>query len=717
MMKRSVSRFLGMALTGCLAAAGLSLLSASDVSAASYPSEVLLGTFWESDNNTTDTVYWSTDGVNFYELSEAYTDATPNDPSTSWIAGTPYNVSTLHDPSIIYKDGYFYMLSGFSQNNRIIPMIGSSKDLVHWSYPNSGSRTNVGVTATPAGSEKYGSTWDMVAPDFMVDDDGTVWIVVSLGYYASWHNDSSQNDIMQPYLIKATGLKPGADPASDPGAQPIVSYSNAVPINLPQYDSSHTVTNRIDGSLYKEGNYYYFSVKKDGVTNEIWRTTNLSLDAVQNETNWELVTDDAVTGFEGPSLTKYNGTYYMYTDKLKDYPPENADGKAGVYVSVASTATTGSLDSFTGWLEKNQFKIVAHSADGGTKECRHGTVITVTDRNAVKTIWDLRARTRYNNTSGTSNTPALASTGWYNKESFKASYYGGFLCNYWYEGNVRQGLTGRGKEIYDPGSDAWYWLDSNADGKMAVSKDVYQPYTIQGQDEIGKWVRYDEYGHMIKGEDHRHIEGTADNAEWGYWYFDQTTGAMLYGLQTVTTTNAGTGATQTKTVYYDDTTGLLLKGYHTIGDTLYFFDPYTGEVINGWYADPDTGVLYWYENSARQGYNVNNPDYRGKEIYDPTTDAWYWLDNVQQGAVAKSKDVYQESYAGRFADRGDGTGKWVRYDQWGKMIKGWDWGALDNNGIHQYFDEDTGAMAKGDVWIGDEHWSFDWNTGYGTRLN
>ena len=65
-------------------------------------------------------------------------------------------------------------------------------------------------------------------------------------------------------------------------------------------------------------------------------------------------------------------------------------------------------------------------------------------------------------------------------------------------GNVRQGLTGRGKEIYDPASNAWYWLDSNADGKMAVSKDVYQPYTIQGQDEIGKWVRYDEYGHMIK---------------------------------------------------------------------------------------------------------------------------------------------------------------------------------------------------------------------------
>lgn len=66
------------------------------------------------------------------------------------------------------------------------------------------------------------------------------------------------------------------------------------------------------------------------------------------------------------------------------------------------------------------------------------------------------------------------------------------ICNgrregarYWYEGGKRQGLEGRGKEIYDPASDAWYWLDSDVQGKMAVNKDVYQPYTIQGQDETG----------------------------------------------------------------------------------------------------------------------------------------------------------------------------------------------------------------------------------------
>lgn len=76
----------------------------------------------------------------------------------------------------------------------------------------------------------------MVAPDFMVDDDGTVWIVVSLGYYASWHNDSSQNDIMQPYLIKATGLKPGADPASNPG------HSQLFPTRMPYRSICRSMT-------------------------------------------------------------------------------------------------------------------------------------------------------------------------------------------------------------------------------------------------------------------------------------------------------------------------------------------------------------------------------------------------------------------------------------------------------------------------------------------
>ena len=162
-MKRSKRSLLGLFLGGIIAASGFALTSPSVVQAQQYPSELLLGSFWESDSNTTDTLYWSTDGINFYELAEAYVDATPDTPNVDWIQGNN-KVSTLHDPSIIYKDDYFWMLSGFSQTNsagqrRYIPMMGYSKDLVHWSYPGSGSQENVSVTEAPPGADKYGTAW------------------------------------------------------------------------------------------------------------------------------------------------------------------------------------------------------------------------------------------------------------------------------------------------------------------------------------------------------------------------------------------------------------------------------------------------------------------------------------------------------------------------------------------------------------------------------
>ena len=43
---------------------------------------------------------------------------------------------------------------------------------------------------------------------------------------------------------------------------------------------------------------------------------------------------------------------------------------------------------------------------------------------------------------------------------------------YWYENGVKQGTEGRGKEIYDPASDAWYWLDSIDGGRKAAGKEI-----------------------------------------------------------------------------------------------------------------------------------------------------------------------------------------------------------------------------------------------------
>ena len=105
---------------------------------------------------------------------------------------------------------------------------------------------------------------------------------------------------------------------------------------------------------------------------------------------------------------------------------------------------------------------------------------------------------------------------------------------------------------------------------------------------------------------------------------------------------------------------------------------------NGWVEE--NGKKYWYEKGVKQGTTG-----RGKEIYDPDSDAWYWLDAVQGGAMTVSKDVYQESAAGQWADKPDGTGKWVRYDENGHMVKGWQ---TTDKGTY-YFDLITGAMAKG----------------------
>lgn len=234
---------------------------------------------------------------------------------------------------------------------------------------------------------------------------------------------------------------------------------------------------------------------------------------------------------------------------------------------------------------------------------------------------------------------------------------------YWYENGVKQGTTGRGKEIYDPDSDAWYWLDAVQGGAMTVNKDVYQE-SAAGQwadrpDGTGKWVRYDENGHMIKGW---------QTTEKGTYYFDPTFGTMAKGVTEIDGVPCA----------FDQNTGIGLdKQWVTIN-----------------------GADYWYENGVRQGLEG-----RGKEIYDPASDAWYWLDSVDQGKKATSKDVYQESEAGQWADRPDGTGKWVRYDAQGHMIKGW---SADKR---YYFDPIYGTMAKGDAVIDGRTYHFDKNTG------
>ncbi len=250
---------------------------------------------------------------------------------------------------------------------------------------------------------------------------------------------------------------------------------------------------------------------------------------------------------------------------------------------------------------------------------------------------------------------------------------------YWFD----NGVAAKEKQVYNSADGAWYWFD--ADGSMAVGKDVFVPKSNEDRSE-GKWVRYDENGHMVKGEDY---------ANGGWYRFDEITGEMAKGFCTVQ------DGDNTKLYYYNTDTGIMEHGAFNIDGTEYAFDDVTGVAVDkAWYSVGDS--QFWYENGVRQGMEG-----RGKEIYDPASDGWYWLDAIDSGKKAVSKDVYQESFAGAYADREDGTGKWVRYDANGRMIKGWS----EQNGSRYYFDLVTGAMAKGTTVIDGQTYTFSWETG------
>ena len=425
----------------------------------------------------------------------------------------------------------------------------------------------------------------------------------------------------------------------------------------------------------EEGKTYTFEMPAADVTVTAQFTVVKYGIEVETEGEGTVTFTDGETRFaEGTKVTaaiKPNGTDYVLTEAM-------------YYVGNTSDNITKAVNDgggeYTFTMPANHVKIEATFTAVGGEETQaleaeertvHGAaekttitamaVFTCTDKNCASAQFvDATVKQTSGVTTATVNFNGKDYTAKYGEKNGWVEENG---KKYWYEKGVKQGTTGRGKEIYDPDSDAWYWLDAVQGGAMTVNKDVYQE-SAAGQwadrpDGTGKWVRYDENGHMVKGWQ------TTDK---GTYYFDLITGAMA-------------------------------KGAGDIDGVPCAFDEYTGIALDGQWLTIN-GADFWYEKGVRQGL-----DGRGKEIYDPASDAWYWLDAVDQGKKATSKDVYQESKAGQWADRADGTGKWVRYDAQGHMIKGW---SADKR---YYFDPIYGTMAKGDAVIDGRTYHFDKKTG------
>ncbi len=210
---------------------------------------------------------------------------------------------------------------------------------------------------------------------------------------------------------------------------------------------------------------------------------------------------------------------------------------------------------------------------------------------------------------------------------------------YWYENGVKQGTvddalgilgfgTNRGREIYDPVSDSWYWLDSCYNGAKAVNKEVWIPYTYQDEmvmdasgvgrvpveypaamenfynlcsqskleptwldamvarqmlTKSGKWVRYDADGQMMKG-----------------WVTIEGPLAIIYPDQ------AG------NTYYYDTITGSMVNGGYFVIDGYWNTFDENGVLIASSNPAHDTGVaqasdrecINWTHNYASETYDL-----------------------------------------------------------------------------------------------------------------
>lgn len=886
---RLLRKITGLFLAGAMVAGSIATpLGTTKVLAQDTKSddEIMLGVFFTSEEDTTDTLYWSKDGVNFYQLAEAYTDATPDDNKSSIIKYTAQDKAeyeakypnpefrapfarkdvTLHDPGIIYKDGYFWMISGNTTSDGYLEfMIGFSKDLERWSYP---TQFKVKAPVNIAGTEKTGGVADMVAPDFMVAEDGTVYIVASLGYYASKHGGDPEEDVMQPYLIKISGLKAADGLDTDREVKATGKLEAPVAVNLPcMKDRANVADDHIDGNIFIQDGYYYLAIKENGVTNEIWKIKDIN--ECDNADKWELVADDIITGYEGPCVTGYDGQYYMYVDRLSTYKPVDTDkpyGSAGIYVIKGNIETTGKLDKYTGWLDSNVKEVKFYDTQGKIKSAvdsgmtaqgtsnglsgktyngaRHGSVITLTGK-AADVVIALAKKTNATayeaHKNDTSKSVEWNNTGWYLKESYRSWKLGGQVVNYWYENGIRQGvIPGNdkylGKEIYDETTKAWYWLEAKRDGAIAIATNKYDnngnivssgyqngDYEVRipvdpeyfaecGYDiskygdnaEAWVWSRYEWDGKKIvadKGEYKDYLRCGTDN-----WYKYDDKGNMYKGVYTYVNPNG-----DTVNVFYDTVTGVRVDsktakalGYEATETVLYteddglwddgqggtsnntpatlvkvgsaliavdvngvilsrnFDNTVPGDVAAlpkftygvkkpgqvpefGW--DEVNGKSYWYEGSVKQGtYDdangvIGDGTIRGREIYDPVSDGWYWLDACYDGAKAVSKEVWMpyiyqgeknwpdEEIAMNAASSGDmaaqvtkaikeGSGKWVRYDANGKMYKGWytvEGADVElyptQKGNTYYYDPKTGLMAKGEVTIDGQVYRFDEMTG------
>lgn len=271
--------------------------------------ETMLGAFFVSGSDIHVNLYHSSDGVHFERITE-----------NPKLEG--------RDPSILYLNGKYYIATtGYNPHDFVIH---ESKNLTDWT-----------THYISAGLYKITSLATKIwAPEFFVDDDGTVYILVSVRIGTDVNIKGQTVDAFAPYIIE-------------------MDMETLTPKSIRNLDLESG--NKIDPAIIKKDNVYYMFIKDEYDLNiEIWTSPNLF--------TWTKVSDK-IEAFEdrymeGPSVVKKDNTYYLYADAF--YEPY-------VYVTQSS--------DLINWETCEPIR-----CDNRT---RHGSVTVIKDRDAKMILNDM----------------------------------------------------------------------------------------------------------------------------------------------------------------------------------------------------------------------------------------------------------------------------------------------------------------------------------------
>lgn len=342
--------------------------------------EILVSSFFANEGDTNGYIYTSVDGKSFQDTAGTYKGirvANHACPQNQVCMGS---IHTNHrDPSIMFYQGYFWMISGFGINGRTNTAffnVNYSKDLVHWS-----DDTGIGIKVNYI---PYSiKTWfhDGCAPEWFLDKDGKVYILLTAGdMFSDTEINLGPDGKLYPYIAQVTQLTPVPD-ANNPVYlnPPIVRTSTAkrMPFaTTPKYSQR-------DSFIYQEnGNYYFYTRLYEPYTVQVWTAKSIYgpwslLDS--NAFSRNESSDKTYRQIEAQGFVKFRGKSILYTDKYDD-----RDHDLGSNGGIMQYSESNGFTNFT--LPTNVY---------GTRGLRHGTVINPSDAYAKKIAWAYRGGYQY----------------------------------------------------------------------------------------------------------------------------------------------------------------------------------------------------------------------------------------------------------------------------------------------------------------------------------